>query len=258
MRMHNINWIGLYTFARREIQRMFRVIIQTVVSPLISAALYIFIFGYVIGSKIETIVGVPYITFVFPGILMLNIMTSAFMHTSSSVYFGRFIRSIEEVLVSPFSHFEIVLGFVSGGVARAIIVAFGVLIIGLLFGAVTISNIFVFLFYVVAISLVFALLGMLVGLWAKSFEQLSILNTFVIMPLSYLGGIFYSVTMLPSAAQTITYLNPFFYFIDGIRSSMIGISEANTYIGLGMIVVLVFGLGALVLHLFRIGWRIRA
>ena len=209
-----MNWIGLYTFARKEVQRMFRVVIQTIVSPLISAALYIFIFGFVIGSKIETIVGVPYITFVFPGILMLNIMTSAFMHTSSSVYFGRFIRSIEEILVSPFSHFEIVLGYVSGGVVRALVVALGVLVIGLLFGAVTINNFIIFLFYVVAIALVFALLGMLVGLWAKSFEQLSILNTFVIMPLSYLGGIFYSVTMLPPLAQSFTYANPFFYFID--------------------------------------------
>lgn len=253
-----MNWIGLYTFARREVQRMFRVVIQTIISPLISAALYIFIFGFVIGSKIETIVGVPYITFVFPGILMLNIMTSSFMHTSSSVYFGRFIRSIEEVLVSPFSHFEIVLGYVAGGVARAVIVALGVLGIGIIFGAVTIGNIFIFLFYVVAIALVFALLGMLVGLWAKSFEQLSILNTFVIMPLSYLGGIFYSVTMLPEVAQKITYANPFFYFIDGIRNSMIGVSEANTLIGLMIIAALVFGLGGLVLHLFRIGWRIRA
>lgn len=252
------NWIGIYTFIRRELVRMMRVVVQTVVSPLISATLYIFIFGFVVGSKISLIAGVQYITFVFPGILMLNIIASSFAHSSSSVYFARFVKSIEEVLIAPFSYFEIVFGYTFSAVVRAVVVAVGILFIGLFFGAVTIYSVPLFLFYVVSISTIFALLGILVGLWAKNFEQLSVLNTFIITPFTYLGGIFYSISMLPENIALITRLNPFFYFVDGIRHSMIGIHEANTAIGLAVIFGLIAFLGALVLHLFKIGWRIRA
>lgn len=252
-----MNWIGLYTFIRREIKRMFRVAVQTIVSPLISATLYIFIFGSVIGSRIDTIAGAPYITFVFPGILMLNIITSSFAHSSSSVYFGRFIKSIEEVLVAPFSYFEIVFGYAFSAVIRGVVVALGVLGVGLLFGAVTLAHPLLFLFYIVAVSSIFALLGILVGLWANGFEQLSILSTFIIMPFTYLGGIFYSITMLPESAQALTRANPFFYFVDGIRYAMVGISEANAVIGLALISALILFLGSLVIYLFKIGWRIR-
>lgn len=252
-----MNWIGLYTFVRKEIQRMMRIPGQTILSPLISASLYIFIFGFVIGSKIEEIAGVPYINFVFPGILMLNIISSSFAHSSSSVYFARFIKSIEEILVSPLSYFEIVVGFVFGGIVRAIIVATGIVLIGTAFGAVALSNIPLFFFYVIAIAAIFSLLGILVGLWAQGFEQLSSINTFVITPLTYLGGIFYSIYMLPEAIRFITLSNPFFYFVDGLRSTMTGVSEANVSIGLFMILGLISVLGWLVIHLFHIGWRIR-
>lgn len=242
---------------RKEIQRMLRIPGQTILSPLISASLYIFIFGYVIGTRIQDINGVSYISFVFPGILMLNIIGSSFSHTSSSVYFARFIKSIEEVLVSPLSYLEIVIGYVAGGIARAIIVAIGILIIGILFGAVTLANGFAFFFYVVAIATIFSLLGILVGLWANGFEQLGSINIFVITPLTYLGGIFYSASMLPQQVQLLTLSNPFYYFVDGLRGAMIGVSEANTTIGLSIITVLILGLGWLVVHLFYIGWRIR-
>ena len=130
------NYIGLYTLVRKEIQRMLRIPGQTILSPLISATLYIFIFGFVIGSRIEEVNGVPYITFVFPGILMLNIISSSFAHSSSSVYFARFIKSIEEVLVSPLSYLEIVVGFVAGGVIHLIIVGVWNLILWLFFFSV--------------------------------------------------------------------------------------------------------------------------
>lgn len=236
---------------------MLRVPGQTILSPLISATLYIFIFGYVIGTSIANMAGVPYITFVFPGILMLNIIGSSFAQSSSSVYFAKFIKSIEEMLVSPLSYLEITVGYVIGGIARALVVGFGILLVGVLFGAVSLASLPLFVFYVIAIAIIFSLLGILVGLWAKGFEQLSAINIFVITPLTYLGGIFYSVSMLPTSVQTITYLNPFFYFVDGLRSSMIGISEANTWVGLLMIAGLILVLGALVIRVFQTGWRIR-
>jgi ABC-2 type transport system permease protein len=252
-----MNYIGLYAFIRREIARMFRVPGQTILAPLISATLYIFIFGFVIGTAIDEIHGVPYITFVFPGILMLNIIAASFAHSSSSVYFARFIKSIEEILVSPFSYIEIIIGYTVGGIARALIVSFGILAVGIFFDAVTLESLPWFTFYVISVATIFSLLGILVGLWAKGFEQLSALNIFVITPLSYLGGIFYSITMLPENIRLITEWNPFFYFVDGIRSSMIGISEANSTFGFVMIAALVVVLTTLIVYLFKTGWRIR-
>lgn len=256
--INEMNYIGLFSLIRKELQRMWRIPGQTLLSPLVSATLYIFIFGHVLGGRIETIAGVPYITFVFPGILMLNIISASFSHSSSSVYFARFIRSIEELLVSPLSYLEIVLGYVCGAIVRSLIVAFCIIGIGLLFGAVSLVSLPLFLFYVIAIATIFALLGILVGLWAKNFEQLGAINIFIITPLTYLGGIFYSVNMLPEVVQKITLSNPFFYFVDGLRSAMTGVTEANTLIGVLLILGLVVVLTTAITFLFKTGWRIRS
>lgn len=253
----NANWIGLYTMLRREVKRTLRVVVQTLVAPVISAALYIFIFGTVIGTRIDDFAGVPYISFVFPGVLMLSIINASFSSASSALYFMRFTRSIEEILISPFSYLEMLIGFVGSALARALMVAFLILCVGVLFGAVSLVNPLAFVFYVSAVAAIFAMLGILVALWAEGFEQLQVMNTFVITPLTYLGGIFYSITFLPDLAATITRFNPFFYFADGIRSSMIGYSEADTLVGLFIITGLVIGLGALVTYLFSVGWKIR-
>ncbi|MFM2381321.1 MAG: hypothetical protein RLZZ76_88 [Candidatus Parcubacteria bacterium] len=252
------NWIGLYTMLRREVKRTLRVVIQTLVAPVVSAALYIFIFGSVIGTRIDDFAGVPYISFVFPGVLMLSIINASFSSASSALYFMRFTKGIEEILITPFSYLEMLVGFVGSAVTRSLMVAFLILAVGMLFGAVTLEHPLWFVFYIACISAIFAMLGILVALWAESFEQLQVLNTFVITPLTYLGGIFYSITFLPPLAASITRVNPFFYFADGVRSSMIGYSEANTQIGLVVIVGLVLGLGTLVTMLFKRGWKIRS
>lgn len=243
---------------RREVERTFRVVIQTLIAPVVSAALYIFIFGTVIGSRIEEVSGVPYISFVFPGVLMLSVINASFSSASSSLYFMRFTRGIEEILITPFSYLEMLVGFVGGAIARALLVSLLILGVGTLFGAVALAHPFLFIFYIAAIAAIFAMLGIIVALWAESFEQLQVLNTFVITPLTYLGGIFYSITFLPELAATLTRLNPFFYFADAIRYSMIGISEANSTIGLVVVCVLVLGLGTLVVQLFTRGWKIRS
>ncbi len=252
------NWIGLYTMLRREVKRTMRVVVQTLIAPAVSAALYIFIFGTVIGSQIKDFAGVPYITFVFPGVLMLSIINASFASASSALYFMRFTRGIEEILITPFSYVEMLVGFVGSAVTRAILVSLLILVVGLGFGAVTLVSPLAFLFYVSAIAAIFAMLGIIVALWAESFEQLQVLNTFVITPLTYLGGIFYSITMLPPLAASITRVNPFFYFADGIRGSMIGYHEANAFIGLAIITALLLGLGILLVTLFKVGWKIRA
>jgi ABC-2 type transport system permease protein len=253
----SINWIGLYMLISRDVKRIFRVWVQTIASPLISATLYIFIFGTVVGTKIDEIAGVPYITFVFPGILAMNILSSAFLHSSSTTNFQRFMKTIQEVLVAPFSHIEMILWLVAGGIVRGLIIAFGVLAIGVLFGAVTFAHPFVFLFFTVAVAAIFSLLGIVTGLWANNFEQLTMINTFVIMPFSYLGGMFYSVSMLPPVAQTLVHLNPFFYFVDGLRYAMTGVSESNMMVGVCFMHAVIVALGAYVYYLLKIGWKIR-
>lgn len=252
-----MNSIGLQTFVSREVGRFIRVSIQTLVSPWINAVLYIFIFGFVVGSRIDLISGVTYIDFVLPGILMLNIISAAFSQSSSSLYFQRFAKHIEEILVAPLSHLEMIIGYIVGAVARAVVVGLGIYILAIIFGAASVAHFFLLLFYVVSVSVIFAFLGLLVGLWSNNFEQLSILNTFIIMPLTFLGGVFNSIFMLPERVQVILRFNPFFYFVDGLRFSMVGVQEANPWIGLAIIFVLIFGLGSLVWYLFKIGWRIR-
>lgn len=243
---------------RREVERTMRVVIQTLIAPVVSAALYIYIFGTVIGTRIDDFAGVPYISFVFPGVLMLSIINASFASASSALYFMRFTRGIEEILIAPFSYIEMLIGFVGSAVVRALMVAGLILITGILFGAVSLVNPLGFVFYVASVSAIFALLGIIVALWSESFEQLQVLNTFLITPLTYLGGIFYSITFLPELAAGITRMNPFFYFADGIRSSMIGYSESNTTIGVIIIISLIIILGTIVTQMFKRGWKIRA
>jgi ABC-2 type transport system permease protein len=243
---------------RREVKRTMRVVIQTLIAPVISAALYLFIFGTVIGTKIQDFNGVPYISFVFPGILMLSIINASFASASSNLYFLRFTRGIEEILITPFSYFELLVGFVGSAIVRSLMVAFLILIVGLAFGAVSLVYPLAFIFYISAIAAIFAMFGIIVALWAEGFEQLQVLNTFIITPFTYLGGIFYSITFLPPLAASITRLNPFFYFADGVRNSMIGHSEGSLLVGLVVIVGLLIVLAVIVTQIFKRGWKIRS
>lgn len=252
-----INWIGLWTFVSRETGRMLRVWIQTLGAPWMSAVLYILIFGRIVGARINLIGAVHYIDFVLPGLVMMNIMTSAFSHTSSSVYFAKWIRSIDELLVAPFSYFEMIIGFMAGGVVRAIIVGMGIYALAIFFTTATISHIGWMLFYVLVVSIVFSFAGMLVSLWAKNFEQLSLPTIFIITPLTFLGGVFNSIDMMPHGLQWVVRLNPFFYFVSGLRCSMINVCEAGTGLTNIVIVGLAVVLGWWTWYLFKIGWRIR-
>lgn len=251
------NPIGVYTLIRREVERTFRVVIQTLFSPLVSATLFIVVFGHVVGSRIESIGGVSYLHFVFPGILAMNVLTSAFSHASSAVYFARFIKSIQEILVAPLSYMEMVAGYVISAVIRGVLVGGCILLVGTLLGAVSMFSIVLFFVYLIAICALFALLGIITGLASKNFEQLNILSTFVIMPFSFLGGMFYTLNMLPPFAQKITLFNPFFYMIDGIRYNMTGIHSAPIALGAFVIGTILVVLFITVWYLFSTVWRIR-
>jgi len=252
-----VNWIGLWTIIRREMARLLRVPIQVFVAPWISALLFIFIFGFVVGPRIAAIGGHRYLEFVLPGILMMNVINAAFLQSTSQIYFQRFQRYIEETLVSPLSYVEMIAGSLTVVILRSVATALGILVIAALFGVTTIHGICEFLFWVVAVSVIFGFLGIIVGLWAKSFEQLTVLNVFFIAPLSFVGGVFNTVSMLPPWLRWLAYGNPFFYFINGLRHAMIGFSEASGAFGVVFSLMLCAILGVAVWRLFSIGYGLR-
>jgi ABC-2 type transport system permease protein len=252
-----VNWIGLWTMVRREIQRLMRVPIQAVVAPLISALLFIFIFGFVVGGRINTIAGHRYIEFVFPGVLMMNIVNAAFLQATSQIYFQRFQKSIEEILVSPLSYVEMIAGTISIVIIRSVVTAIGIMLIGVAFGAVHMYSLPEFLFWVIFVSMIFGFLGIIVALWAKTFEQLNILTVFFIQPLSMVGGVFNTIAMLPPWLRWLAYGNPLFYFINGLRHSMIGFSEGPAALGAILTVALAAVLGTVVWRLYAVGWGLR-
>lgn len=252
-----INWIGLWTMVRREIQRLWRVPIQAVVAPLISALLFIFIFGFVVGGRINSIGGFRYLEFVLPGVVMMNVVSASFLQSTSQIYFQRFQKSIEEILVSPLSYVEMILGAVSIVVLRSVFTALGILVIGVLFGAVHMHSLPEFLFWVIFVSMIFGFLGIIVALWAKTFEQLNVLMVFFIQPLSMVGGVFNTIEMLPTWLRWLAYGNPLFYFINGLRHSMIGFHEGPDGLGVALTLALTAILGAIVWRLYSIGWGLR-
>jgi ABC-2 type transport system permease protein len=252
-----INWIGLWTIIRRELTRILRVPIQVFLAPWISALLFIFIFGFVVGPRIATIGGHRYLEFVLPGIMMLNIINAAFLQSTSQIYFQRFLRYIEETLVSPLSYVEMIAGTLIVVVLRSVVTALGILAIAAVFGVTSIHGVGEFLFWVVVVSGIFGLLGIIIGLWSKNFEQLTMLNVFFITPLSFVGGVFNTVNMLPSWLRWLAYGNPFFYFINGLRHAMIGFSEAPEPLGAALSVGICAVLSVVVWRLFSIGYGLR-
>ncbi|MBS0471147.1 MAG: ABC transporter permease [Proteobacteria bacterium] len=252
-----MNWIGLWTMVRREIQRLARVPIQAVVAPLISALLFIFIFGFVVGGRIRNFGQFNYLEFVLPGVVMMNVISAAFLQATSQIYFQRFQKSIEEILVAPLSYVEMIAGTVSIVVLRSVFTAVGIMVIGWLFGAVHMKSLPEFLFWVVFVSMIFGFLGIIVALWAKTFEQLNILMVFFIQPLAMVGGVFNTVAMLPPWLRFLAYGNPLFYFINGLRHSMIGFTEVNEWLGAMLTVGLTAVLGGIVWRLYAIGWGLR-
>jgi ABC-2 type transport system permease protein len=239
-------WISFYTMLRKDVVRMFRIWVQTFLPSAITSALYFLIFGTVLGSQIGDMQGVPYMTFVIPGLVMLAIVTNSYSNTSFTFFTSKFFaRSIDEILVSPTPPWLMIAGFVAGGVIRGVLVGLVVLLVSLFFTSLTltVTNLGVILFFAILTSAVFSLAGLVNGIYAKSIDGINIVPTFVLTPLVYLGGIFYSVHTLPEWWQAITYSNPLFYLINGFRYGFLGQSDVSLGLAvtilLGMIIALV-------------------
>lgn len=250
--------ICFYTIARRESTRIFRIWVQTLVPPVITMTLYFVVFGTFIGSQLREINGFSYMAFIAPGLIMMSIITNSYTNTVSSFYSTKFQKNIEELLVSPTPNWVIVLGFVSGGVVRGLSVGFLVSLVSLIFVRLPMYSIVYIMLFAFLTSIVFALAGMINGIFAKKFDDVSIVPTFVITPLTYLGGVFYSIALLPDFWQMISKANPIIYMIDGFRYGFLGTSDMSVYTGLGMLVMFAAVLFYVNLYLLDKGIGIRS
>ncbi|SDP14604.1 ABC transporter permease [Desulforhopalus singaporensis] len=228
--------ISLYSIIRKELIRIFRIWIQTLVPPVITLTLYFIIFGSFIGSQLKNIGDYSYMSFIAPGLIMMSVITNSYANTVSSFFSAKFQRNIEELLVSPTPNWVIVLGYVCGGMARGISVGFLVSLVSLIFVRLPIHNLPVAVLFVFLTSFVFSLAGMINGIFAKKFDDISIVPTFVITPLTYLGGVFYSISLLPHFWQTVSRANPIVYMINGFRYGFLGTSDINVWVGLTMLI----------------------
>ncbi len=248
---------GFWTLTKRECHRFLRLYSQTILPPMITAVLFILIFGYSIGSRISSIAGVSYIEYILPGLVMMGVITSAYANSSSSLFIMRFQGNVEELLTSPLSYLEIVVGIMVGGVLRGILVGIGILLVAMLFAHVTVLNLAIVLFFITLVSVIFSCAGIVTGLWAQNFDQLNIFSTFLITPLIYLGGVFYSVDMLPGIWAGVSHINPILYMVNGFRYGFIGISDVSLTASAVLVFALALTFFFLCVHLFRKGYNLR-
>lgn len=253
-------WVAFYTMLRKDIVRMFRIWVQTFLPSVVTSVLYFLVFGTVLGSRIGQMQGVDYMSFVVPGLVMLAIVTSSYANTSFMFFSSKFFaRSIDEILVSPTPPWLLIAGFVAGGVVRGVLVGTLVLIVSLFFTGLHLSihNALIILGFALLTALVFALAGLVNGIYAKSIDGINLVPTFVLTPLVYLGGIFYSVHSLPSWWQAITYADPLFYLINGFRYGFLGIADIPLSLSLSVLLGLIAVLAVLNSYFIRTGLGLR-
>lgn len=220
-------WIAFVTIITREVRRFMRIWQQTMLPPAITITLYFVIFGTLIGPRIGPMAGFSYIEFVAPGLIMLAIITNSYGNVVASFYGAKFSRSIEELLVSPVPNYVILLGFIMGGVTRGLGVAVIVTLLSLFFTKLQVEHLFITGSVVFLTAVLFSLAGFINAIFARSFDDISIIPTFVLTPLTYLGGIFYSIDMLPGIWQTVSLANPILYMINAFRYGVLGVSDIN-------------------------------
>jgi ABC-2 type transport system permease protein len=251
------NRIGLQTLVKREIVRFFVVYTQTVIPPLLSSALFIFVFGFSIGSGLGPVSGVSYLQFMVPGLVMMHLIESSYNNASSSLFISRWHNMIQELLLSPLSYFEMVLGLLAGSVCRGLLAGAGVYAVSLIFTRFPFHHPLVVAYFFVTVTVIFSCIGLVVALWADGFEKLSFWGTFVLTPLIYFGGVFHGLDMVPPPLRFVTRLDPIFYLVNGLRYGMLGVSDADVRVGMVLALVLAAGLFAVVERLFRIGYKLR-
>lgn len=256
--MMRANWISFTSIARKEMIRIFRIWLQTLVPPVITITLYFIIFGSFIGSQLGDIDGYDYMAFIAPGLIMMSIITNSYTNTVSSFFSSKFQRNIEELLVSPTPNWVIVLGYISGGMSRGLCVGMLVSLVSLLFIRLPLFNVPFTILFALLTSFVFSLAGLINGIFAKKFDDVSVIPTFVITPLTYLGGVFYSISLLPDFWRMLSKANPVVYMIGGFRYGFLGITDINVWVGLAMLLLFSIGLFLITLYLLKKGTGVRS
>ena len=252
------NLVALYTIARREVARILRIWGQTLVPPAITMTLYFLIFGNLIGSRIGTMDGITYMDFIVPGLVMMSIIQNAYGNISSSFFGAKFGRHIEEMLVSPMPNWVILGGYVAGGVLRGLMVGAIVLGIAMLFTTVRIPHPLVTLSTVVLGAVIFSLAGFVNAVYARKFDDIAIVPTFILTPLTYLGGVFYSVKLLPGWAEAMTHANPIFYMVNAFRYGLLGVTDVPLWVAYALMLGFTAALGGLGLWLLSRGTGLRS
>lgn len=251
-------WIAFCSILRKEIKRFTRIWVQTLLPPAITMALYFVIFGKLIGSRIGDMSGFSYIQFVAPGLIMMAVLTNSYSNVVSSFFSAKFQRSIEEVLVSPTPNYIILLGYTLGGVARGLAVGILVTLLSFLFTDLPVHNWLVTIAFILMTAMVFSLAGFINAVYANSFDDISIIPTFVLTPLTYLGGVFYSIALLPDFWQTVSKFNPILYMVNAFRYGILGTTDVQVgaaFMGLTLGIIVLFSFA---LHLLKTGKRLRA
>ncbi|OQM34236.1 ABC transporter permease [bacterium endosymbiont of Pedicinus badii] len=233
-------FIALNSILKKEIKRFSRIWIQTLAPPTITMTLYFIIFGNFIGLQIKSINGYSYIQFIVPGLIMMTTITNAYMNVSSSFFSAKFQKSIEEILVAPIPIHIIIIGYVGGGVIRAFIVSILVICISLLFTSIKLYSGLLMVLLLLLTSVLFSLLGLFNAILAKNFDDISIVPTFVLTPLIYLGGVFYSLNLLPNFWKYISFINPILYIVNSFRYSVLGYSEVSVWIAIFILIFFIF------------------
>lgn len=250
--------IALQTILVKETLRFLRIWIQTILPPAVTTALYFIIFGQLIGAQLGPVEGLSYTQFIAPGLIMLAVITNAYSNVVSSFFSAKFQRHIEEMLVSPLPNTIIVLGFVGGGLARGLAVGLAVIVTSLFFADLHWQHPFITLAVIVLTAVLFALAGLINGIYAKSFDDISVVPTFILTPLIYLGGIFYSIQMLPPFWQEVSLLNPILYMINAFRFGILGVSDIDVRLAFAIILLFIATLFGYSLWLLRRGTGIRS
>lgn len=253
-----LGWIAFCTILRKEIRRFMRIWVQTIVPPVITMTLYFVIFGQLIGSRIGEMGGFSYMQFIVPGLIMMSSLTNAFTNVASSFYSTKFARNVEELLISPTSPHVIILGYMMGGMVRGICIGVLVTIVSLLFVSFEIHAWGVIFVTLLLTTATFALGGLINAVFARSFDDISIVPTFVLTPLTYLGGVFYSIALLPPFWQAVSKLNPIVYMINGFRYGFLGISDVPLVYTFAVLSVFILALYGFAYYLISRGIGLRS
>jgi ABC-2 type transport system permease protein len=255
--IERFNSVALWTLVKREMIRSLKVINQVIWPPIISTLLYVFVFGLALGSSIKSVQGVSYAQFLIPGLIMLQTIDSSYGESSSSIFQGRFMNSIQEMLIAPMSALEIVLGYVLGSLARAYLIAALITLLGAVLVHTWPQNWALYLLVLTMVSILFSSMGLIFGLMAEKFDHLAVLTTFVITPLTFVGGVFTSASMLPPVLRQLSLFNPIFYTIDAFRYSYTGVSYLPLPLSLGVIALLAVVAFTIALRMTAIGYKLR-